>query len=76
MLPLHQAVNNVAALYHSREDYERALPLYEEALGILRTSLPPNHPTIASSLSNMAALFKGKVRLREREWASHSSLSP
>jgi tetratricopeptide (TPR) repeat protein len=47
-------------LYEAKGEYDRALPLYEEALEMKRAALPPGHPSIATSLNNLAGLYKAK----------------
>ena len=44
--------------------YEEAEPLYERALAISETALGPEHPDVATSLNNLAALHRAQGRLR------------
>ena len=39
-------------------DYEKALPLYKRALDISEKVLGPQHPSVATTLNNLAALYK------------------
>jgi tetratricopeptide (TPR) repeat protein len=50
-------LNNLAVLYKSQGDYDRALPLYKQALAIRQTVLGENHPDTATSLNNLAVLY-------------------
>ncbi len=50
----------VAALAQAEPLYKRALAIYEEALG-------PNHPDVATSLENLAALYRASNRGEEAE---------
>ena len=52
------SLNNLAVLYKSKGEYDKALPLYFEALEMRRRTLPEAHPDIASSLNNLAVLYK------------------
>ena len=37
--------------------YEKALPLYQRALDISEKVLGPEHPDVATTLNNLAALY-------------------
>jgi tetratricopeptide (TPR) repeat protein len=52
-----RSLSNLAALYEAKGEYERALPLHEQALEMMREALPLGHPEIATSLSNLAFLY-------------------
>jgi tetratricopeptide (TPR) repeat protein len=52
------SLNNLAVLYKSMGQYERALPLYESALEIRRSELGDRHPSTAGSLNNLAELYQ------------------
>ena len=60
--PEHPSVattlNNLAALYESMGEYEKALPLYKRALEISEKVLGPEHPSVATTLNNLAVLYK------------------
>jgi tetratricopeptide (TPR) repeat protein len=45
-------INNLARLYEDMGRVAEALPLIEEALAILKTSLGPDHPTTAKLQEN------------------------
>ena len=50
-------LNNLAGLYESMGDYEKALPLYQRALEISEKVLGPQHPAVATTLNNLAGLY-------------------
>ena len=43
-------------------NYAEARPLYERSLAINEKALGPEHPSVAASLNNLAALFRAQVR--------------
>jgi hypothetical protein len=45
-------------LYDAMGNYTAAEPLYKEALAIRKKVLGENHPDYASSLNNLASLYK------------------
>ena len=51
-------LNNLAGLYKSMGEYEKALPLYKRALEIYEKVLGPEHPSVATMLNNLAGLYK------------------
>ena len=51
-------LNNLALLYESMGQYDRALPLYKSALEIRKSELGDRHPDTASSLNNLAYLYE------------------
>ena len=42
----------------SMGDYEKALPLYQRALEIREKVLGPQHPDVATTLNNLAVLYR------------------
>ena len=58
-------LNNLAGLYHSMGDYEKALPLYQRALDIREKVLGPQHPDVATTLNNLAELYRQYGRIRK-----------
>ena len=46
-------------------DYAKAEPLYRRALAIHEKALGPEHPATATSLNNLAVLYRGDGRLRQ-----------
>src|SRR4051794_16985025 len=47
--------------------YDEAIPLTSEALEIREKALGPDHPDVAKSLNNLAALYVRKGRFAEAE---------
>jgi tetratricopeptide (TPR) repeat protein len=60
--PEHPSVattlNNLAGLYKSMGEYEKALPLYKRALEIYEKVLGPEHPDVATTLNGLAGLYE------------------
>jgi signal transduction histidine kinase len=54
------SLGNLAGLYYSKGEYDRALPLYERALAIREQVLGPAHPDYATSLHNLAELYRAE----------------
>ncbi len=52
------SLNNLAVLYYSMGQYDRALPLHESALEIRKSELGDRHPDTATSLNNLAELYR------------------
>ncbi len=50
-------LNNLAAVYWSTGDYDRARELHERALDIRRKTLGEEHPDVANSLNNLALVY-------------------
>jgi len=53
--------------FNSQGRSAEAEPLFEEALEIFRKALPEGHPDIATSLNNLALLYKSQGRSAEAE---------
>jgi tetratricopeptide (TPR) repeat protein len=51
----------------SRGRYSVAEPLYQQALEIFRTTLPQGHPSIVTSINNLAGLYESQGRYAEAE---------
>ena len=60
-----QILNNLAELYHSQGKYAEAEPLQKRALVIWEKALGPEHPRVATSLENYAALLRETGRSGE-----------
>ena len=58
-------LNNLAELYRNRGDNAKAEPLYKRSLAILENALGSNHPDVATSLENLAALYRATKRSSE-----------
>ncbi len=59
------ALNNLGLLYYSQGKYAEAEPLFKRALAIEEKALGPDHPDLATTLENMADLYKKTGRLDE-----------
>jgi len=57
--------NRAGYYLNERGLYADAEPLYVEALEVYRKALPQGHPSIASSLNNLAVLYKSQGRNEE-----------
>ena len=60
-----QSYNNLAVLYCAMGRYEKALPLYQNALEISLEQLGERHPSVATSYNNLAALYESMGRYEE-----------
>ena len=60
-------VNNLAELYRAQGRYAEAEPLYQRSLMIREKAVGPEHPHVATSLENYAALFRETARADEAE---------
>ncbi len=68
------SLNNLADLYQKQGRYADAEPLYKRALAIREKALGPNHPDVASSLNNLAELYRTRraaMRMRNRYIKRH-----
>ncbi|MEH2086381.1 tetratricopeptide repeat protein, partial [Nostoc sp.] len=54
-------------LYDSQGRYSEAEPLYIQALALRRKLLGEEHPSVASSLNNLAGLYRSQGRYSEAE---------
>ncbi len=61
------SLNNLARLYQAQGKYAEAEPLYQRALAIVEKALGPEHPHVATSLENYAALLRQTARADEAE---------
>lgn len=53
-----QGANNLALLYINQGDYAKAEPILKKALVSVERKFGPEHPTVATSLENYAALIR------------------
>jgi tetratricopeptide (TPR) repeat protein len=60
-------LNNLAGLYKSQQQYDKAEPLYLRALAIRGQKLGRKHPHVATSLNNLAVLCKAQKRFGEAQ---------
>ena len=61
------SLNNLAELYRAQGRYTDAEPLYKRSLAIWEMALGPEHPDVATSLENYAALLRQTKRADEAE---------
>ncbi len=61
------SLSNLAGLYYTQGNYERAEPVFKRALAIQEKALGPDHPHMAGSLENLAALYRATNRKQEAE---------
>ncbi len=61
------SLNSLGALYQSQGEYTQAEPLFERSLAILEKALGPDHPNVATSLENLADLYRATKRGSEAE---------
>ena len=61
------SLNNLALVYQSQGLYAEAEPLYKLSLAIWEKALGPNHPNVALSLENIAALYRATNRAAEAD---------
>ncbi|WP_254921402.1 tetratricopeptide repeat protein, partial [Nodularia sp. NIES-3585] len=54
-------------LYESQGRYDQAEPLYLQALELLKRLLGDNHPSVATSLNNLALLYESQGRYDQAE---------
>ena len=64
-----QSLGNLAKLYMKMAQYAKAEPLYQRSLKISRVPLGPDHPDVAASLNNLAALYR-------RRWSQYAKAEP
>lgn len=53
------SLNNLALLHYSQGEYDKALPLYQQALQIYEQG-GKQHPYYATSLNNLAGLYQSQ----------------
>ncbi len=61
------SLKNLALLYQTQGKYAKAEPLYQRAPAIREKALGPEHPDVAQSLENYAALLRQTARVDEAE---------
>ncbi len=61
------SLNNLAQLYHAQGKDAEAEPLYQRSLAIREKALGPEHPDVATSLENYAALLRQTARADQAE---------
>lgn len=53
------ALNLAGSIHLELGQFHEAIPLLQEALAMMRSGMPPGHPQIATSVSNLAAAYEG-----------------
>jgi hypothetical protein len=53
--------------YLAQDQYTKAAPLYQRSLVIKEKAVGPNHPSVATSLNNLAELYRATNRTSEAE---------
>ncbi len=61
------SLNNLAGLYYSQSDFDKAEPLFKRSLSIREKVLGPDHPDVAKILKNIAALYRATGRVSEAD---------
>ncbi len=64
---LATTLNELAYLYFTQGEYTEAEPLYQRALSIYEKAWGPEHPDVAMTLENYAALLREMDRNAEAE---------
>jgi tetratricopeptide (TPR) repeat protein len=57
----------LARFYEGQEDYDEALPWYEQRLSLIQGRLGEDHPFVATRLNNLAFLYYSQGRYEEAE---------
>ena len=69
------SLNNLAVLYLAQGQYAQAEPLYQRSLAIWEKTLGPEHPDVATSLENYAALLRAMNPVSARlPWSKAAKL--
>ncbi len=61
------SLNNLVQLYHAQGKDAEAEPLYQRSLAIREKALGPEHPDVATSLENYAAILRQTARADQAE---------
>jgi len=72
---LGRSLNNLAAVYYSQKDYDRAGPLMRRSLSILEDSLGPENADVAQTKKNLAAIYYLQGNFDEAEPLLKEALS-
>jgi tetratricopeptide (TPR) repeat protein len=60
-----KSLSGLALLYKAQGNYAEAEPLFQRSLAIREQALGPEHPDVATSLENYAALLRETGRADE-----------
>jgi len=69
------ALNDEAVKLYNAGKYAEAIPFAERSLAILEKTLGPEHPDVATSLENLAALYEAMVVYAKAEPLYHRALA-
>ena len=69
------SLNNLAMLYQSQGQYDKASPLYQQSLPILMKVLGEEHPDVAQSLNNLAESYRSQGQYDKALPLSQQSLA-
>jgi tetratricopeptide (TPR) repeat protein len=58
-------LTNLAGVYQAQGNYAEAESLYQQALAIVKKTLGPDHPYVATVLENISELYKETGRMNE-----------
>ncbi|NET29737.1 tetratricopeptide repeat protein [Okeania sp. SIO1I7] len=61
------AINNLAELYRLTGQYNKAEPLFKQAIEIDKIALPETYPDLAHKINNLALLYSAQGRYKEAE---------
>jgi tetratricopeptide (TPR) repeat protein len=64
---LANSLNNLARFYRESGDYGQSEALYKKSLSLREKVFGPDHPSVAASLRNYAALLRKMNRLKEAQ---------
>jgi tetratricopeptide (TPR) repeat protein len=62
-----KSLNNLATLYFMQGQYAQAELFYKQSLEVIEKALGPDHPDLATTLENLAELFRKTNRISEAE---------
>jgi hypothetical protein len=50
------SLNNLAGLFHSLQNFDKALPMYRRAMKIKEKAFGVDHPDVASTINNIGII--------------------
>ena len=62
-----ERLNKEATALYQKGEYDRAVVVAKEALEVAERAVGPNHPSVATSLNNLAALYDAQGRYAQAE---------
>jgi tetratricopeptide (TPR) repeat protein len=72
---LAACLDNLAAMYDRKSQFERAAALRQRALALLQQSLGADHPDVAHCLTNLADTYTELAQFKEAEACSQQALA-